>query len=88
VARAAASVKSDVNQATKEVLSKIQMVEQSMMSGGGSGTNNQMMSSSDIHGSSSPAIQEIDEEVAIRNANHETIEQGSPRAMGQSVKRR
>ena len=58
------------------------------MSGGGTGANNQMMSSSDIHGSSSPAIQEIDEEVAMRNADHDTIEQGSPRGMGESVKRR
>ncbi len=61
------------------------------MTGGGSGLQNKLKSSSDIHEASSPAIQEVDEEVAMRNNNptdHDTIEHGSPRAGGSNTKRK
>ena len=54
-------------------MSKIQQVEKAIVSGGG-----HQKSQSDIQGSSSNAIQEIDEEV--RDYNDESLmEQGSPR---------
>ena len=62
-----------MSQATKDVMSKIQQVEKAIVSGGG-----HQKSQSDIQGSSSSAIQEIDEDV-VRDYNESLIEQGSPR---------
>ena len=61
-----------MSQATKDVMSKIQQVEKAIVSGGG-----HQKSQSDIQGSSSNAIQEIDEEV--RDYDGSLMEQGSPR---------
>jgi hypothetical protein len=65
-------------------MSKIQQVEKAIVSGGG-----HQQSQSDIHGSSSNAIQEIDEEV--RDYNDESLmEQGVPgaRLTGRTIRGR
>ena len=62
-----------MSKATKDVMSKIQLVEKAIVSGGGL-----QKSPSDVNGSQSPAIQEIDEEVRYEGSTRKSKSRSPP----------